>query len=401
LSRRIALATTIAALFCVGAAGSARQPAGGTARLLARVTAAPPDARETLLERAIRDAGGTPLVDDESALFLVRADGSRAPRIVGDFNDWPDTSTDGGDAGAMEPLESTRWFFLRVPLPRSARIEYLVHRTADGPALDPLNPRSVPGFTGRYSELRMPGYVEPAAFAGQARPLAGRLDTHTLRSEAFGDDRTVHVYTPGGDGRSREALPLVVFGDGATWIDLGGAPAVIDHEIAAGRIRPLVAAFVPTVDRATEYRGQNPRQRRLIVDEVVPFVERRYPSGGRREARAIVGSSRGALMALDVALGRPEAFGFCGAISPATQPVDVASLLDALPRRDFTFYILGTSFDHRWIGDAHRLHALLRDRGIRSTLLEVPEGHNYGAWRGGLGALLQAFVPAAAAPGHR
>src|SRR5262249_3873082 len=109
----------------------------------------------------VDQAGGTPLVEGSTAVFLVAGDPETPPRVVGDWNAWGEGDA-GAKAGRMQRLGSTRFFFLRVELARAARVEYLVS-AGEREVPDPLNARRVDGFDGPQSEVRMPEY----------RPVAG------------------------------------------------------------------------------------------------------------------------------------------------------------------------------------------------------------------------------------
>src|SRR3989304_10336291 len=61
----------------------ARQPAGGDARV------------RSFIERA----GGTPIVEGTTAIFLAEGDPARPPRLVGDWNGWGGGGGGGGGGG--------------------------------------------------------------------------------------------------------------------------------------------------------------------------------------------------------------------------------------------------------------------------------------------------------------
>jgi enterochelin esterase-like enzyme len=54
------------------------------------------------------------------------------------------------------------------------------------------------------------------------------------------------------------------------------------------------------------------RYQSYLADDIVPFIERRYRTLGRREGRAIVGKSSGGFGALRMGLDRPELFAVVG-----------------------------------------------------------------------------------------
>jgi sugar lactone lactonase YvrE len=113
--------------------------------------------------------------------------------------------------------------------------------------------------------------------------------------------------------------------DGVQW----NAPVVFDNLIARGEIPVLIGVFVrPGVvkardgasaldrfNRSYEYDGLGDAYARFILEEILPAVEQRTTSDGRKimlsksgNDRAIGGSSSGAICAFTAAWERPDAF---------------------------------------------------------------------------------------------
>jgi enterochelin esterase-like enzyme len=338
----------------------------------------------------VDQAGGTPIVEGSTAVFLVASDPG-APRVVGDWNAWGE-----GDAGAkasrMERLGSTRFFFRRVELPRAARVEYLVS-VGEREVPDPLNPRRVEGFGGTQSEVRMPDYAPLAdEDPGGAR---GEVVSFEHRSAILSNARRVHLYLPAGyDPRGPRRYPEAWLGDGTTYVEKVGVPRLLDRLIAQGRLEPLVAVLVDPADRRTEY-DVHAGHRRMIVEELVPRIARDYRVENEPSRRLLAGGSRGGQMALDLCLAAPAVFGRCGAWAPAIAPRDVSDFLGGR-RTTGRFVLLRALYDDRFGPDALALRDGLQSLGARVDYLEEPQGHTLGAWRD-----LAARVLLAAFPGER
>jgi enterochelin esterase family protein len=318
---------------------------------------------------------GTPLVAGSRVLFVVESPaGGPPPRVVGDWNDWGD----GPEPSTTRQLGARPFFVLETSLRDDARVEYRIVDEA-GEQPDPFASRRVRAFEGEHSELRMPGWrpydAPPPA------PLRGRLVELEHASAALGDRRMVTVYLPPGyDAGSRE-YPSAWIHDGALYVGELDVASGIDALVAAGRLEPLVAVFVPPVDRRTEY-GRNPRYRRLVADELVPRLAAELRIEASADRRAVLGASRGALAALDLALERPDLFGRVGLLAPAVEPQPVASLFaerKALPGR---FVVARAHFDRRFGPDAPAIVAEATRRGARVESLELVEGHTLETWRG-------------------
>ena len=169
--------------------------------LLARLDNVSPRARDRLVREAIERNGGTPLVEGDSALFLVeRSSGGPPPRLLADFNGWGELKERLAEA-AMTLLEGTSWYYLERTLDPRARIEYAIARESTEDAalhLDPENPRTVEGFSRSYSELRMPAYADAPELLEDPSLPRGRLVETELQSRVLGNRRRIIVYLPHG-----------------------------------------------------------------------------------------------------------------------------------------------------------------------------------------------------------
>jgi gluconolactonase len=139
-----------------------------------------------------------------------------------------------------------------------------------------------------------------------------------------GTTRHVTVYVPRQYDPAKAAC-VYVDQDGVQF----NAPVVLDNLIARGELPVIVGVFVtPGVvnalnpatelsryNRSFEYDGLGDAYARLILDEVLPAVEKRVTADGRPihlshsgNDRAIAGSSSGAIAAFNAAWEHPEAF---------------------------------------------------------------------------------------------
>jgi len=162
-----------------------------------------------------------------------------------------------------------------------------------------------------------------------SRKLAGRLETLEIESEALkgnalGDPhvRPVWVYVPPGhDADAGPALPVVYVIQGFTGqIDMWrnrepfrpNYVELVDELFAAGEVPPVLVAFV---DCWTSVGGSQflnspgtGRYHDYLCDEVIAFVDERFRTDARREARGIQGKSSGGYGALVTPMLRPELF---------------------------------------------------------------------------------------------
>ena len=155
--------------------------------------------------------------------------------------------------------------------------------------------------------------------------MKGRFDRLTVDSEILAGNplndparRPLYVYVPPG---SHESLPTIYLIQGMTgqldmWLNRNAFEATnierID-ELFSGDAPPAIVVFV---DAWTSYGGSQfinssatGRYMDYLCDEVVPFVDARYPTSSSRDRRGIAGKSSGGYGAMVVPMLRPDVFG--------------------------------------------------------------------------------------------
>ena len=353
-------------------------------RFLDSLAQLPVSERQVRVDRYLADAGTLPLTEDTLAHFIYSGTDTSVA-VAGDFNGWNPVR------GAMRRVEGTNLWYRTETLDRRARLDYKIVLPGSW-ILDPRNPYRAPGGFGENSELRMPGYVAPAELVSRPTVPRGRLIDTLLTSKYLGNSRSVTFYLPPGY-KGDTPLPLVLVHDGADYIALAKMNTILDNLIAEKKIRPVIAVFVPPVERNAEYiGGRRDLFASFIVDEVLPFSESAYRIERSPASRAMIGSSAGANIALAIALRRPGVFGMVGLYSPYVAQ-DVEPLLEIHPA--LRVYVCHGTYD--FIGEIQRSAAMLRStlraQGYDHLYEEYPEGHSYGLWRAHIDDALKMFFP--------
>jgi hypothetical protein len=171
--------------------------------------------------------------------------------------------------------------------------------------------------------------VEGPAGAPWERPMHGTLDRLVVESELLADNalgdparRPLYVYRPPGVELDHpRALPAVYVIQGYTgqldmWLNRTAfEPAMVerlDAMFAAGECPDALVVFV---DCWTSYGGSQflnsislGRYQDYLCDEVVAFVDGRYPALADRESRGLAGKSSGGYGAMVVPMVRPDVF---------------------------------------------------------------------------------------------
>ena len=163
-----------------------------------------------------------------------------------------------------------------------------------------------------------------------SRPLGGALDQLVVESDALADNplgdparRPLYVYRPPGVELDHpRALPTVYVIQGFTGqLDMWTAhsafePNMIERVDAMFAARACPDAILVFVDAWTSRGGSQfinsastGRYLDYLCDEVVAFIDDRYPTISERDHRGIAGKSSGGYGAMVVPMLRPDVFG--------------------------------------------------------------------------------------------
>ncbi len=174
-------------------------------------------------------------------------------------------------------------------------------------------------------------------FAVQSGGSLGHLEILELESRVFGNTRKVRVwlpYTHGEKPDQKVRYPVLYLNDGQDLFDSGesvhfssewAVDETISMMIADGSIGPVIVVGIDNGGRKNRAREYLPypdkyltppeptpsgsRYASFLESDVLPMIEARYPVRSDKAGRTLGGSSYGALIALYVAVTRPELFG--------------------------------------------------------------------------------------------
>jgi enterochelin esterase-like enzyme len=206
-----------------------------------------------------------------------------------------------------------------------------------------------------------------------------------------------HVYLPASYDENA-TYPLLVVNDGTIYVRDLDLPGLLDRMMAGAAIPALVAVFLDPNERGADYRG-----RTTFVDFVngtlVDEMERAFHTVSDRRARAILGSSRGALGALHVCAHPSGRFASCGLLMPAVEDSSVLARIAQRTAQPLYGFVLGGQFDARFFGDYYRVVDALRAGGHAVDAQARPIGHSPHAWKQSVPEFLIEFTRhTAAAP---
>jgi enterochelin esterase-like enzyme len=301
---------------------------------------------------------------------------------------------DAGVTGTLDFRPDAQGWELAISRPPVARMEYLLelHR-ADGSAEvvpDPVNPLRVEGAFGQRSVLQFPGYCAPAWLVAPAEP--GVSHDAELPARSLGVAISVRTWAPA-DTPDDEPLPLLVVHDGPEYDALASLTRYLAAGTRGGWLPRLRAALLAPGQRNRWYSA-NPSYARALRNTVIPAVTRRVAT----TARVGMGASLGALAMLHAHCRYPDVLDalFLQSGSFFTARFDsqerrfaqyrrivafVASVhAGGLPERAVPVTLTCGTVEEN-LANNKLMTRTLREHGYRAILNEIPDAHNYSAWR--------------------
>jgi len=299
---------------------------------------------------------------------------------------------------AFNRIGNTDAFWLTVDLPERSRIEYKFEVVRGGKrswVRDPLNPRRAYDPFGSNSVVAMTGYTDPPWADREPFVKPGRMETLGVRSEVWGAERLLRVYTPA-EYNPRKTYPLLVVHDGDDYLNFARMDGVLDTLIHRHEVMPLVVAFTTAGPKRNEEYAANPLQARFLVDEVLPALQRGFGISPDPRERGLMGASFGGVSSLYTAWHHPGQFrqlllqsgsfvftevGHHGR-PPLWDPIVkfVNEFREDPARVDARLFLSCGTFESL-IYYNRSLVPLLRSAGLDTKFVEARDGHNWVAWR--------------------
>lgn len=353
-------------------------------------------------------AVGAPMIDGDSAHFIYYDPEARQVGLSGEFNQWDRHGLH------MTPLRNTGISYCTLQFRGPVRVEYKF--IVDGEWMtDPFCPNIIDNGVGEQNSFFVVGdFRDPPELEVNPAIAHGRVEEFDLESKVLNNRRRVYVYLPPSYAtEATSRFPTLYVHDGGEYLTRALLATVLDNLIHSGEVAPLIAVMVDPVDRGLEYWA-NEDYGRFTEQELLPYIDRRYRTLARREARGVMGASLGGLISTYLALSRPHLFSKVGGQSSALfllegdrasglvtelrkrfaslqnhwgEPRSLAALVDKL-QAPITFYFDVGKYEPQFIPAHHRLVPLLEAKGCSCFFQELTGGHNWTSWRAHLKDML-------------
>ncbi|WP_316636005.1 sialate O-acetylesterase [uncultured Flavobacterium sp.] len=228
----------------------------------------------------------------------------------------------------------------------------------------------------------------------------GKIETLSYESKTVGSTRKVTVYTPPGFNKSKKYPVLYLLhgigGDEKEWLNGGNPNVILDDLYAEGKLQPMIVVMpngramkddsaTGDIMAADKVKAFSVFEKDLLND-LIPFIEKKYPALKDREHRAIAGLSMGGGQSLNFGLGNLDKFAWIGAFSAAPNTKAAEELLpkpeDAKKKLKLLWISCG---DKDWlIENSSRTHDYLAKNNVPHIYYIEPGVHDFKVWKNGL-----------------
>lgn len=236
----------------------------------------------------------------------------------------------------------------------------------------------------------------------QVRPgiATGKLDSVAYPSKTVGTTRKALVYTPPGYSKKMKYPVLYLLhgigGDEKEWLNGGKPQVILDNLYAENKLEPMIVVMpngrAMKDDRAIGNVFEKDKVEAFatfekdLLNDLIPFVEKKYPTLADREHRAVAGLSMGGGQSLNFGLGNLDKFAWVGGFSSAPNTKRPEELVpnpaDAEKKLKLLWISCGDA--DGLISFSKRTHDYLYQNDVPHIYYVEPGGHDFKVWKNGL-----------------
>lgn len=228
----------------------------------------------------------------------------------------------------------------------------------------------------------------------------GKIDTVTYDSKTVGTKRRAIIYTPPAFSTKKKYAVLYLLhgigGDEKEWLNGGKPQVILDNLYAENKIKPMIVVMpngrAMKDDRAIGNMFDSLKVQAFgtfekdLLDDLIPFIERKYPVLKDRESRAIAGLSMGGGQSLNFGLGNLDRFAWVGGFSSAPNTKKPEQLVPdpEAAKNKLKLLWISCGDNDGLINFSKRTHDYLYEKNVPHIYYVEPGGHDFKVWKNGL-----------------
>ncbi|MEP7268037.1 MAG: alpha/beta hydrolase-fold protein [Saprospiraceae bacterium] len=228
----------------------------------------------------------------------------------------------------------------------------------------------------------------------------GILDSINYKSKTVDTIRKAMVYTPPGFDKKKKYPVLYLLhgigGDEKEWLNGGNPTTILDNLYAEGKIKPMIVVMpngramkndrvVGNIFDKAKVEAFATFEKDLLND-LIPFIESKYPVIQDRDHRAIAGLSMGGGQSLNFGLGNLDKFAWVGGFSSAPNTKAPKELLPdpSLAIKQLKLLWISCGDADGLLSVSKRTHDYLFENDVPHIYYLEPGVHDFKVWKNGL-----------------
>ena len=228
----------------------------------------------------------------------------------------------------------------------------------------------------------------------------GKIDTIIYGSKTVGTKRRALIYTPPGFSKKKKYPVFYLLhgigGDEKEWLNGGNPQVILDNLYAENKIEPMIVVLpngrAMKDDRAVGNIFDSAKVQAFatfekdLLNDLIPFIEKKYPVFSDREHRAIAGLSMGGGQSLNFGLGNLDKFAWIGGFSsaPNTKPPQELVPDPAKAREQLKLLWISCGASDGLVSFSYRTHDYLVKNNVPHIYYIEPGVHDFKVWKNGL-----------------
>jgi enterochelin esterase-like enzyme len=241
----------------------------------------------------------------------------------------------------------------------------------------------------------------PAGYDSLRAGIAhGKIDTISYPSKTVGTIRRAVIYTPPNYSKNKKYPVLYLLhgigGDEKEWLKGGQPQVILDNLYAENKIEQAIVVMpngrAMKDDRATGNIMAPDKVEAFatfekdLLNDLIPYIEKKFPVIKDREHRAIAGLSMGGGQSLNFGLGNLDIFAWIGGFSsaPNTKPPEQLLPDPEKARKMLKLLWISCGDNDGLISFSQRTHNYLNAHDVPHIYYIEPGVHDFKVWKNSL-----------------